>query len=96
MSGSNIGGDEDNRSVRGIAASAIIKFNNFFKQNMVKLLVEEGRRDQFCTEANQAPKYSVCFGDLADYLDLKDEILDKVAQEEDGDSINSVMHSARQ
>ena len=63
---------------------------------MIKLLVEEGRRDQLCTEANRAPKYSVCFGDLAEYLGLKDEILDKVAQDDDDDSINSVMPSARQ
>ena len=63
---------------------------------MIKLLVEESRRDQLCPEANQAPKYSVCFSDLAEFLGLKDEIMDKVAEiEDDGDSINSVMPSAR-
>ena len=82
--------------MRGLSASAVIKFNNFFKQNMIKLLVEESRRDQLCPEANLAPKYSVCFSDLAEFLGLKDEIMDKVAEiEDDGDSINSVMPSAR-
>ena len=46
---------------------------------MVKLFVEEARRDQLSLEAIKAPKYSVCFSDLADYLGLKEEIMDKVA-----------------
>ena len=32
-----------------------------------------------------APKYSVCFSDLAEYLNLKDEVLDKVAQYDEAD-----------
>ena len=40
------GGDSARSGGRGMAASAVLKFNNFFKQNLVKLLVEEARRDQ--------------------------------------------------
>ena len=80
--------------MRGLTASAVIKFNNFFKQNLIKLLVEETRRDQISEEAKKAPKYSVCFSDLAHFLGLKDEVMEKVAQiEDDGDSINSVSPS---
>lgn len=62
---------------------------------MVKLFIEEGRRDQFSPEVLQAPKYSVCFSDLAEFLGLKNEILERVAQVEgEHDSINSVTHSA--
>ena len=35
----------DARAARGLSASAVIKFNNFFKQNLVKILVEETKRD---------------------------------------------------
>eukprot|EP00354_Favella_ehrenbergii_P000797 CAMPEP_0170459270 /NCGR_PEP_ID=MMETSP0123-20130129/6024_1 /TAXON_ID=182087 /ORGANISM="Favella ehrenbergii, Strain Fehren 1" /LENGTH=119 /DNA_ID=CAMNT_0010723819 /DNA_START=276 /DNA_END=635 /DNA_ORIENTATION=+ len=97
-SGSQMGDEskngDDNRPLRGLTASAVIKFNNFFKQNLVKLLVEEAKRDQIYQEAQQAPKYSVCFSDLALFLGLKDEVNEKVAQmEDDGDSINSVSPS---
>ena len=38
-----------------------------------------------------APKYSVCFSDLAEYLNLKDEVLDKVAQyDEEDESVISL------
>lgn len=47
---------------------------------MVKLLVEEQRRDLIGQEAVDAPKYSVCFSDLADFLGLKDEVFEKVAE----------------
>jgi len=33
------------KSSRGLTAAAVMKFNNFFKQNLVTLLVEEARRD---------------------------------------------------
>ena len=38
---------DESRSMRGMTASAVMKFNNFFKQNLVKLLVDEARRDQY-------------------------------------------------
>ena len=76
---------DDTHSVRGLAASAVIKFNNFFKQNMIKLFVEEAKRDQLSQEAMQAPKYTVCFLDLAEFLGLKDEIMDKVASMNQGE-----------
>ena len=78
------------KSVRGLTASAVIKFNNFFKQNLVTLLVEEARRDQLSQEAVDAPKYSVCFSDLAQFLELQDEVMDRVAQlEEEDESVAS-------
>jgi hypothetical protein len=81
---------DDSKSARGLTASAVMKFNNFFKQNLVKLLIEEARRDQFSDEANDAPKYSVCFTDLAEFLNLKDEVMLKVAQHDfEDDSIAS-------
>ena len=42
-------------------------------------MFEEYRRNQFCAEANLAPKYSGCFDDLADFLGLSDEITLMVA-----------------
>ena len=66
------------KSVRGLTAAAVLKFNNFFKQNLVTLLMEESRRDQRSQEAVDAPKYSVCFSDLAEFLDLKEEVSNKV------------------
>ncbi len=81
MSNSNMDDSrcDDSRSARGLTPSAVMKFNNFFKQNLVKLLVEESLRDQLSDEANEAPKYSVCFTDLAEFLNLKDEVMLKVA-----------------
>ena len=38
---------DESRSMRGMTASAVMKFNNFFKQNLVKLLVDESHRDQY-------------------------------------------------
>ena len=88
--GVGVSGDDDSRSMRGLTASAVIKFNNFFKQNMIKLLVEEARRDELGQEANQAPKYSVCFNGLAEFLGLKEEIMEKVAEVEDeGDALSA-------
>ena len=79
------------KSARGLAASAVLKFNNFFKQNLVKLLVEEDRRDQLVPEMIEAPKYSVCFSDLAEYLNLKDEVQKKVTNYDDEDkSVSSL------
>ena len=56
--------------------------------------MEEARRDHFVPEMIEAPKYSVCFSDLAEYLNLKDEVLDKVAQygneEQELSSVNSL------
>ena len=66
-----------------MTASAVIKFNNFFKQNLVKLIVEEGRRDLMGQQAIDAPKYSVCFSDLADFLGLREEVMERVAQIEE-------------
>ena len=36
-----------------------------------------------------APKYSVCFSDLAEFLNLKKEVMDKVAQIEE-DELESI------
>ena len=72
----------------------MLKFNNFFKQNLIKLLVEEDRRDQVSQEACEAPKFSVCFSDLAEFLGLKDEVMHKLAQFDDEDeSVTSVLAS---
>ena len=78
------------KSARGLAASAVLKFNNFFKQNLVKLLVEEDRRDQHVPEMIEAPKYSVCFSDLAEYLNLKDEVQKKVNNYDDEETVSSL------
>jgi len=56
----------------------VIKFNNFFKQNLVKILVEEAKRDHLGSGAIDAPKYSVCFTDLAEFLGLKEDVMEKV------------------
>ena len=69
------GGESKSTSTRGLTAATVLKFNNFFKFNLVKLLAEEARRDQFVPEMVEAPKYSVCFSDLADYLNVKDEVM---------------------
>ena len=43
---------------------------------MVKILVEEARRDLHVSqEVRDAPKYSVCFMDLAEFLGLKEDVL---------------------
>ena len=87
----SVADDGGQKSSRGLSASAVIKFNNFFKHNLIKLLVEEARRDHFVPEMVEAPKYSVCFSDLAEYLNLKDEVLDKVAQyDEEDESVISL------
>ena len=67
----------------------MIKFNNFFKQHLVNLLAEEALRDPYCQSSFDAPKYSVCFLDLADYLHLKDDVLAKLEekQKEDKDIV---------
>ena len=48
---------------------------------MVNLYLEEARREQLAEDdANRnAPKYTVCFSDLAEFLGLKAEIMEKVA-----------------
>ena len=38
----------------------------------------------------EAPKYSVCFSDLADFLGLKHDVMDKVAHIEEEEEIESV------
>ena len=46
-------------------------------------------------EMVEAPKYSVCFSDLAEYLNLKDEVLDKVAQyDEEDESVISLQQAS--
>ena len=47
-------------------------------------MAEEARRDQFVPEMVEAPKYSVCFSDLAEYLNVKEEVMQKVAQYNQG------------
>ena len=69
------GGESKSTSARGLTAATVLKFNNFFKFNLVKLLAEEARRDKFEPEMVEAPKYSVCFSDLAEYLNVKDEVM---------------------
>ena len=90
-----MGEEGEPKSGRGLAPKAIIKFNSFFKQNLVKLLVEEANRDALCPEALNAPKFSVCFTDLAEYLNLKDDVLAKLAEIESERMQESYMSYSR-
>ena len=53
-----------------------MKFNSYFKLHLIKLLSEEALQKQIGEV--HAPKYSVCFMDLADTLGFKEEILKSV------------------
>ena len=66
------------KTMRGLPPSAVIKFNNFFKQHLVNLLAEEASRDPYCQASIDAPKYSVCFMDLAEFLNLKEDVFVKL------------------
>ena len=52
--------------------------------------MEERKRDQMSQEAQEAPKYSVCFLDLAEFLGFKDEVTRKMAEHEDEEDDASV------
>ena len=75
--------------LRGLPPSSVIKFNNFFKQNLVNLLAEEAARDPYCRSSFDAPKYSVCFMDLAEYLDLKDDVYSKLEEMQEQDTVTN-------
>ena len=68
----------DEAGWRGMSQASILKFNNFFKANLTKLLVEEEEREMRESDTNKAPKYSVCFMDLAEFLNIKDDIAAKI------------------
>ena len=71
---------EESIILRGLPPTSVIKFNNFFKQHLVSLLAEEAVRDPYCQASIDAPKYSVCFMDLAEFLNLKDDVLVKLEE----------------
>ena len=86
--------------LRGLPPTSVIKFNNFFKQHLVSLLAEEAARDPYCQASIDAPKYSVCFMDLAEFLNLKDDVLAKLEEvqneeHEELDAEEPLAYSAR-
>ena len=66
--------------MKGIPPSQIIKFNNFFKQHLISMLHEEAARDPYNQSSFDAPKYSVCFMDLAEFLGLKEDVFSKLEE----------------
>ena len=59
---------------------------------MIKLLSEEARRDPYSQESIDAPKYSTCFLDLAEFLGFKDEVMSKYHQVLNTDLHGAVLH----
>ena len=74
--------------LRGLPPTSVLKFNNFFKQHLVNMLAEEAARDPYSQSSIDAPKYSVCFMDLAEFLNLKDDVFAKLEEMQNDENEN--------
>jgi len=68
-----------------MSSNSVSKYNSYFKQHLARMLAEETR--QKLTGKLKAPKYSMCFLDLAEIFGLKHEAIAEASQIIEGETL---------